>query len=283
VNETLTATIRKLAALCGLALLAACGPQKVVSAPPPPPVVVVGYPQPEPIPMRPLPPRSASTDILLPVVGADGVRNTVNAHLNPLEAVWNFRSGWNVAALNCLDPRYQPILDGYKAMLKTHAKRLTKVNADLDKQYRTNFGAGVKAIRAREAYLTSVYNYFALPPARDYFCEAALQISQEALLAPPKDLDAFALVKLPLMEGAFEHFFQDMERWRIDVAAWDARYGPAYAAAPASGAVYTNATYGPPVVDLTPAKPVTGDFNLAPAPQQPVFSSQPVVQPAPPQ
>jgi hypothetical protein len=253
--------------------------------------VVVAYPEPEPIPMRPMPPRSSAVDMALPIVGPDGVRDTVNAHLNPIEAVWNFRSAWNVAALNCLDARYQPILDGYKAMLKAHSKRLTKVNADLDKQYRTEFGAGTKAIRAREAYLTQVYNYFALPPALDYFCEATLQVSQESLLTPPKDLDAFAMVSLPKIEAAFEHFFQDMERYRIDVAAWDARYGiraPAYATG--SGAVYTSATYGPPATDFTPARPVGEDFNLvgtppAPAgvtvPQQPLFSSQPVVQPAP--
>jgi len=45
------------------------------------------------------------------------VRDTVNAHLNPLEAVWNFRAAWNVAALNCLDARYQPILDATRCCL----------------------------------------------------------------------------------------------------------------------------------------------------------------------
>ncbi|MBO9499283.1 MAG: hypothetical protein J7496_03770 [Novosphingobium sp.] len=273
-NARLKNTLGAVAVVAGLASLAGCGPTKVASAPPPP-VVVIGYPQPEAIPMRPLPPRMASLNIVLPTVGPDGIRNTVNARLNPTEAVWNFRSGWNVAALNCLDARYQPILDGYKAMLKTNAKRLTKVNADLDKQYRTEYGAGVKAIRAREAYLTSVYNYFALPPAREYFCDAALQMSQEALQTPPKDIDSFAMAKLPTLEAAFEHFYQDMERWRIAVAAWDAKYAPttAYGAAPAGGAVYTNATYGPQPTAGAPLAPVVPQ-----AAQQPVFSSQPVVQ-----
>ena len=63
----------KLASAGGLALLASCGPTKVASAPPPPPVVVIGYPQPDPIPMRPLPPRSAAIDMALPLVGPDGV------------------------------------------------------------------------------------------------------------------------------------------------------------------------------------------------------------------
>lgn len=284
--------------MLGLALLAACGPTKpVASAPPPPPLVVVVTPEPEPIPLRPVPPRSAAENMLVPAIGADGVRVTVNAHLDPMEAVWNLRSGWNVAALNCLDVRYQPVLDGYKALLSKHSKRLTKVNSEIDKQYRKEFGAGTKAIRAREAYNTQVYNYFALPPARDYFCEAALEMSQLALLAPPTDIDAFALTHLPKLEAAFEHLFQDMERYRVDVAQWDARYGPAYAAQ--SGAVYTNATYGPPsspAADVTVAQPVAEDFTLTAGPsdpqagtpvvqpvpgQAPVFSSQPLVQPVP--
>ena len=176
--------------------------------------------------------------MLLPAIGPDGIRNTVNARLNPLEAVWNFRSAWNVAALNCLGPHYQPILDGYKAMLTAHGKRLTKINGEIDKQYRAEVGPGTKVIRARESYNTQVYNYFALPPATDYFCEASLEISNQALLSPPTDLDAFALTLLPKMEAAFERFFQDMEHYRIAVAQWDARYGatPAYATGPNIGA-----------------------------------------------
>ncbi|WEK48021.1 MAG: hypothetical protein P0Y56_06915 [Candidatus Andeanibacterium colombiense] len=246
-KQTLTRATATVALALGLASLAACGPAKVKSTPPPP-VIALLPPPVVAVPMRPMPPRSSAIGMILPTIGPDGVRNTVNARLNPTEMVWNLRSGWNVAALNCLDARYQPILDGYKSMLKANSKRLTKANADLDKQFRTQYGAGTKAIRARETYLTSVYNYFALPPARDYFCEAALQMSNESLSSPPKDLDAFAAVQLPRLEAAFEHFFLDMERWRIDVAQWDAKYAPAtssYGAAPAGGTVYTNATYGP--------------------------------------
>ncbi|OJW73892.1 MAG: hypothetical protein BGO57_02485 [Sphingomonadales bacterium 63-6] len=240
----------------------------------------------------------------IPVLGVDGVRQTVNAHLDPLETVWNFRSALNVAALNCLDARYQPILDGYKTLLAKQGKRLSKVNADLDKQYRKEFGAGAKATRAREAYMTQVYNYFALPPARQYFCDAALQISQDALATPPADLDAFALAGLPRIEAAFEQFFQEMEKYRIAVADWDNKYGAVYGSA-AGGATYLRADYGPagaPDVTLpSPStQPVAQDYAL-PLPQtsytavpgtaqtgiadasgnQPAFGSQPVVQQVP--
>lgn len=267
----------RLGALVGLALLAAC----TAETPPPAPIPVVANvaptPLPAPIPARPVPPAGAALNMVLPPVGPNGVRMTVNANLNPQEAVWNFRSGWNVAALNCLDARYQPILDGYKALLSKHSKRLTKINSDIDKQYRARHGGG--ATRARETYLTQVYNYFAMPPAHNYFCEAALALSQEALASPPADIDAFALAGLPRFEAAFERFFQDMERYRIAVASWDAQYGSLYAPSPfIASAAQTSASYGPtePSLDLTVPRATAEDFILTPT-----YTSQPVLQPVP--
>jgi len=288
-------------AIAGLVVtLSACSPKEPPApAPPPPPVVVV---EPEPIPARPTPPGSAAVDMLVPAIGVNGVRMTVNANLSSLETVWNYRSALNVAALNCVDVRYQPILDNYKAILAKHGKRFTKINNDLDAQYRKDHGSRSAATRAREAYMTQVYNYFALPPAHDYFCDAALQLSQESMLAPPTDIDAHALTALPRLEAAFERFFQDFERFRVAAVAWDQKYLPilypgiytAHAPAPTtfgpgSGAVYTSATYGPSLTpDVTVAQPVAEDFRLttpAPGPaapaQAPATISQPVIQPVP--
>lgn len=178
----------------------------------------------------------------IPQIGADGVRQTINANLSPLEAVWNFRSGWNVAALNCLEAKHSPILDGYRSFLTGHKTRLRAVNRSLDQQYRRDHGS--RATREREAYMTQVYNYFSLPPARDYFCRVALEISQEMLLAPSGDTDSFALAALPRMEAAFDQFYRDYERYYVDVAEWDARYGARYGAG--QGAVYTGAVTGAP-------------------------------------
>lgn len=150
------------------------------------------------------------------------MRRTVNAGIGPLETVWNFRSGWNVAALNCLEPEYQPILAAYKQFLSLHGDRLSEINRQLDRDYRKRLGSA--ATREREMYMTQVYNYFALPPAHDYLCEAALEISQQALLAPPTDADAFAMGALPRLEAAFERFYLDVEQYWADVTAWDAKY-----------------------------------------------------------
>lgn len=305
-------TIRKAAVAAGLVLLASCGPPPPPPAPPPPPPAPEPEPEPVAIPSRPRAPGGAATSMTIPQIGADGVRMTVNAHLNPLEAVWNFRSGWNVAALNCVEPRYQPILDGYKAFLGNNNKRLTAINKALDQQYRREHGSA--ATRTREAYMTQVYNYFALPPARNYFCEAALQVSNNALAAPPGDIDAFALTALPVFEGAFEQFFSDYERFKVAVAQWDAQYGAMYGAS--QGVVYVSATtdssaYGgtgrvplsaglqgdgpvagpaaePNIIDSLPAnvqfvsEPVTqGEQEEASATTVPASTSQPVVQSIP--
>ena len=158
----------------------------------------------------------------IPSIGTDGVRETVISHMGTLEAVWNFRAGLNVAALNCLDARYQPILDGYTAMLSDHEQRLLTVNRELDRQYRAEHGG--RTTREREAYMTQVYNYFALPPAKTYFCDAALQVAQSALQSPPEDLDAFALTNVQHLAMAFEQFYRDFEQYHVDVAVWDAQY-----------------------------------------------------------
>ncbi len=193
--------------------------------------------------MRPTPPGGAHTAMLIPQIGPDGIRETVNARLDPLEAVWNFRSGWNVAALNCQEAKYQPIVDGYRLFLESNAKRLSSINSSLDRQYRNQHRTRRDAIKAREAYMTQVYNYFALPPAHDYFCDEALKISQEALLNPPSDADSFALQGLPRLEGAFERFFSELEQYHVAVAEWDAKWGTLYGAQQTRG-VFTNASYG---------------------------------------
>ena len=238
-NRKAPLTLGQLAAIAGLAMLAACAqpppPQVAVAPPPPPPPPP---PQLAPIPPRPLPPGGAQADMHVPTIGADGLRRTVNVHLTPLQVVWNLRAGWNVAALNCLAPRYKPILDGYKAFLKDNAKHLSSVNRQLDREYRKDFG--LRATKMREEFMTQVYNYFALPPARSYFCGAALEMSEQALASPPGDIDAFAQAELPKLEGAFDQFYDDFDRYKVDVAAWDARYGKLYGQQ-GNGMVYTSA------------------------------------------
>jgi hypothetical protein len=161
----------------------------------------------------------------IPAVGPDGARLTINKNLNANETLWHVRSGWNVAALNCLGPEYQPILDGYRAFLKKYSGKLAATNSALEMQYRKTAGSADAGIRTRERVSTQVYNYFSLPLARTGFCDAALAVSSEFLASPPTDPAAFAAATLPRFEAPFEAFFAEYDQYRVESAAWDPRYG----------------------------------------------------------
>ncbi len=185
--------------------------------PPPPPVVVV-------IPPRPLPPLNASKLLTIAPVGPDGARRTINYAITPAQTVWNFRSAYNVAALDCLRPEHAEILTGYKKFLKTNAKALAATNRAVDREYKARFG--LKFIRPREAYMTQVYNFYAMPPTVPQFCDAVLTMSRQSLTVLPKDVASFSAAQLPLLDNVFEQFFRAYDQWHTDAALWDARYAP---------------------------------------------------------
>ncbi len=137
-----------------LALLADCAKAPPPPPPPPPPVVV--------IPPMPAPPMGAQAEMTIPPLAADGQRRTVNYGISTSQAVWNLRSGYNVAALNCIEPQFVPILDGYKRFLKTYDKSLAKASKEIDRSFQSQL-KGRAAIVARETYQTQVYNFFSLP------------------------------------------------------------------------------------------------------------------------
>ncbi|MCB2080439.1 MAG: hypothetical protein KDE55_22450, partial [Novosphingobium sp.] len=132
-----------------VAALSACAPPPEPVKPPPQVV----------IPPRPWPPMGAAPNLTIPQIGPDGIRRTVNTGISHYQTVWNMRSAYNVAALNCQKPEHAAILNGYKQFLKDNSKALTKVNGELDKQFKSDYGS--KYIRERETYNTQVYNYFA--------------------------------------------------------------------------------------------------------------------------
>jgi hypothetical protein len=236
-----------LAAVLGAALLAGCGEKKpiaVVLPPPPiaPPVV---------IPPRPYPPIGAPANMAIPSLGPDGVRSTVNAHLSATQTLWNFRSAYNVAALNCLRPEHGEIVVGYRAFLKKHAKGLQAANRGVDSEFKAKHGASF--IRPREAYMTQVYNYFANPVTLRAFCDASLAMSREAQLVAPAQLSTFSATELPKIEQVFEAFFRAYEQYRIDAANWDARYAPRPTAAGLPGAAPTAASGMVPAISYGPA------------------------------
>jgi hypothetical protein len=183
------------------------------------------------IPYRPIPPGGASYVMEVPPVGPDGVRRTINTGLDPDQTLWHFRSGWNVAALNCLDAGQEPILEGYGAFLRNYQRKLSATNTAIDAKFRREHGNGRNvAVKAREAFMTQVYNYFALPPARADFCNLVNAIAVEYLAAPPEDANQFAAASLARIEAVFDQFFRGYEQYRVDSAAWDVRYGAQYGA-----------------------------------------------------
>ena len=210
-----------IAALAGSAVLAACAPKVVPPPPPPPPPPKVVT-----IPPRPIPPDGASDNMPIPLRDAFGVRQTINYRLTPAQTTWNLRSAFNVAALNCLDPKYEPIVIAYRSFLKNQSKKLASTSKTIDGEFRKAYGATFRV--EQDAYMTRVYNYFALPPTVENFCDASLVMSQESLAVVPAELDAFSARWMNEYESVFDQFFLSYEAWRIASAQWDTQYGAIY-------------------------------------------------------
>lgn len=198
-----------------LAGLSGCAP-KPAPPPPPPPVVIV-------IPPMPTPPMGAPVEMTIPPLAQDGTRHTINYGISTPQAVWNLRSAYNVAALNCVEPQYAPILAGYKRFLEVYAKPLDAANKSIDASFRSQH-QGRAAIVARESYLTQVYNFFSLPPVDSGFCEAALQVTAELQTVDVSQFESYAFVGLAKLEAPFKAFFDAYQQYQADLAAWQARY-----------------------------------------------------------
>ena len=216
-------TLIAVAGLAAISALSACGPKTpVASAPPPPPPMLV--------PPQPMPPRGASPNLVPPPLDALGARQTINTGISSAQTTWNLRSAYNVAALNCLRPEHAQIVVNYREFLKTHGKKLTAVNKTIDQEFKTKHGA--RFIPPREAYMTQVYNYFALPPTLSSFCDAALAMSIEGATVKSADLDGFAARSLPRIEGVFLQFYRSYDQYRDDLSAWQRKYLAPGSAAP---------------------------------------------------
>lgn len=195
--------------------------------PPPPPLIVL------PPPPRPMPPNGASAAVPVPPIGADGLFQSVNRQITPAQTVWNFRSAFNVAALNCRDTKYDPVLIGYRAFLKKHAKALSLANRKVDAEFRALYGA--RFIPNREKYMTAVYNHFAAPPTQPQFCDAVMAVNKDVTTLTLAGLTDFAQRNLPNIEIVFDEFYRQFAKYQVDAAAWDARFGtPATSASAAS-------------------------------------------------
>lgn len=209
--------VRAGVAATSILALAACGAKdtRPVVAVAPPKIVV---------PPKPMPPMGASPNLIVPAMTPNGARQTINTGASPVQVLWNLRSAYNVAALNCQQPQHAPILANYKTFLIANAKALTAVNRKVDQEFKTRYGTSF--IRPREAYMTQVYNFYALPPTLLNFCDAALAVSGESQSVKPADLESFAGRALPALDRVFENFYLSYEQYRTDLAGWQARYTP---------------------------------------------------------
>lgn len=212
------AKIRIIAVTAGVAALAGCA-----TAPPPPPPPPPPAPQAKVIPPRPVPPGGAAANMVMPAMGANGVRQTVNAGISEAQTIWNLRSALNVAALNCLEAQHASILPNYKSYLGAHSRQLRSTNTAVGREFREKHGRSYRD--AQDTYMTQVYNYFALPPALDDFCDAAVGVSSDAAVAPRGSLSEFSVAGLSRLEAVFEGFYSEYEQYRVDLSAWDAEYG----------------------------------------------------------
>jgi hypothetical protein len=182
------------------------------------------------VPARPTPPLGVTDSFIVPTLSATGERQTINVGITPMQTTWNFRSAYNVAALNCRDTKYDPVLTGYRAFIRTHAVGLRRANAGVDANFRARYGA--RFVAPREAYMTQVYNFYSFPATLDKFCEAALLMSVDAAKVTRVGMPAFAAAQLPKLDLVFEDFYRSFEQYRIDVAAWDAQYAKYFQPAP---------------------------------------------------
>jgi hypothetical protein len=266
--------------MMGAALLGACATPAPPPLPPPPPA-----PAPvvfEAVPYRPLPPGGAYYVMEVPRRGADGRRVTVNSNLSDDQQVWNLRSAWNVAALNCLAPEYDPILQGYRAFLTKNVKALKSVNDRLEKSYTSRFRVRRDAMVARDGYTTQVYNFFAEPAARAGFCRAALDMANRALAAPPTDPLAFARANFDGLLAPFDQFFTEYEAYQQASSAWDAKWGALYGESQPGWVAAQQARASGMPVQAAPVQTVIDPVTGLPVPVIPVnedVTSQPVVQP----
>lgn len=270
-----------LTALAGAAMLAGCA---VKTPPPPPPPPPKPKPQVvEAVPYRPLPPGGAHYIMDLPARGPDGRRVTVNSNLSDDQLVWNLRSAWNVAALNCLTAEYEPILNGYRTFLTRNARALTAVNDRLERSYASRHRTRRDAIVARDAYTTKVYNFFAEPAARAGFCRATLDMANRTTAAAPTDPLTFARENFVGLLQPFEQFFDEYEVYQRASAEWDAKWGTMYGASqPGWVAVQQARASGGTIPTVAPAQSVVDPATGVAVPVIPVregVTAQPVVQP----
>jgi len=205
----------------GVSFLAACQPKVIAPAPAPPAPVIVAPP---PIPSIPLPPLGAAAGLTIPLLDADGTRSSPNKGIGPEQTLWHVRSAYNVAALTCQQGSWKQMAQDYNAFLKKHDTRLRRANRLIEAKYqRENKGRAGR--RARDTDITSLYNYFSLPPVKTRFCSTMFDKAAELSQLSSTELIDYAQITLPQIDAIFTDFYDSYEVYERDLADWNAKYG----------------------------------------------------------
>lgn len=205
-----------------LAVLASCATPPPPPPPtPPPPVIVI----PAPAPMsRPVAPGQAADNLIIPLTDLSGRRMTPNVDLTPEQALWQFRIGLNVAALNCRGPDEAILVANYSRFLTSNRAAIARaermVIAELGRQTGTN------GIAVRDALSTRLYNYFAQPPVQQSFCPVAFNLAGLASVEPTATILPFAQMRLPELDQPFVDFYNAYAQYQRDFALWQSLQPP---------------------------------------------------------
>ncbi len=143
---------------------------------------------------------------------------TPNVDLTPEQALWHFRIGLNLAALNCRGPDDQILIDNYSRFLTNNRRAIAAaeraVIAQLGRQTGTN------GIAARDSLSTQLYNYFAQPPVIQQFCPIAFNLAGLAAVEPTATILPFAAVRIGEMDQPFVDFYNAYARYQADLILW---------------------------------------------------------------
>ncbi len=245
-NQVRSIRAATFALLVGVGLLAGCAkkPVEIIAVTPPPP--------PAPAVM-PKPPPGAAARLAIPAPLPDGSFATPNRNLSGAASIWHLRSGLNVAALQCGTASS----DQYNAMLRVHKAALAAAFRTLESDYRS--GGGDWQDRFDDT-MTRLYNYFAQPPAQRAFCEAAIPVLAEAATVTPDAFEGFARTAIARIDQPFADFWGEYHRYRVDLAAWQAKQPggvPAVAVGAAAPAATGTVRFAPstPIVQQVPGTP----------------------------
>lgn len=195
-----------------------------------------------------------------PALAPDGQYRTINYGIGPLQTAWHLRAALNVAAIGCRSAADAALAPSYNAMLTSKKAVL----ADADHFVQTGFRKASPATwqADHDVYMTKLYNFFAMPGAKAAFCAAADAVAPQAATVASTEFVTFAATALPQLEAPFTAVYAAVDRYKIEVAAWDAQYGPD--ATRLAAAAPVPAAAAPAAALSVPGKPRLAYADLGP-------------------